>query len=86
LRKFRVRANFQKKKAHSRQIKRGKRRGDADDDDSAPSVERNFEILADDPDDAKVRVRRLLKREGYSEKSLGRITWTVSRLDRPRKK
>jgi hypothetical protein len=48
-------------------------------------LEREFEILADDADDAKVRVKRLLTGEGYDEKLLHRATWSVSRLDRQRK-
>jgi hypothetical protein len=77
---FRVRANFRKSPSH--QIKRSRKRGYSD----VRLSERNFEILADDPDDAKVRVRELLKREGYSERSLEHIIWSVSRLDRLRKK
>lgn len=57
-------------------------RGDAS---SVPSV-RQFRVLADDPDDAKIRAKELLKTEGYEERLLQRVTWTVSRLDRQRKK
>ena len=49
-------------------------------------LEREFEVLADDDDDAKVRAKQLLVNEGYDEKLLHRATWTVSRLDRPRKR
>jgi hypothetical protein len=49
-------------------------------------LEREFEVLADDSDDAKVRAKQLLANEGYDEKLLHRATWTVSRLDRPRKR
>ena len=48
-------------------------------------LEREFELLADDAD-AKVRAKDQLSNEGYDEKLLHRATWTVSRLDRPRKR
>ena len=75
MRKYRVRANFRKESSH--QIKRARmKRG------SYESLsERDFKILANDPDDAKVRAREILKREGSSEKTLERITWTVHKLD-----
>lgn len=76
-----MRANFQKPRSH--QIKRSRRLNYSG---TESVLERDFEILADDPDDAKVRVRELLKCEGYIERSLEHITWTVSKLDRPRKK
>jgi hypothetical protein len=80
MKKFRVRANFRTESAHQTNLARTQR-------DSYKSLsERDFEILANDPDDAKVRVRKILKREGSSEKSLEHITWTVSRLDQPPKK
>jgi hypothetical protein len=47
---------------------------------------KQFQILADDPDDAKIRAKKLLESEGYDERSLQQATWTVSRLDRPRGK
>jgi hypothetical protein len=47
---------------------------------------RELAILADDVDDAKVRAKQLLANEGYDEKLLHRATWTVTRLDRPRKR
>jgi hypothetical protein len=80
LRKFLVRASF--RKAQSHQINRGGRQSGGD----SALAERDFEILADNPDGAKVKVRELLKREGYGEISLEHITWTASRLNRPRKK
>ena len=49
-------------------------------------LERDFEVLANDEDDAKVRAKQLLANEGYDEKLLHRATWTVSRLDRQRKR
>lgn len=80
LRKFRVRASF--RKAQSHQVNRGGMQSGGD----SALAERDFEILADNPDGAKVKVRELLKREGYGEISLEHITWTASRLNRPRKK
>lgn len=41
-------------------------------------LDREFEVLADDADDAKVRAKQLLANEGYDEKLLHRATWTVS--------
>ena len=81
MRKFHVRANFRKPLAH--RIRKIQKIEEAD--SSAPS-ERIFELLADDADDAKVRAKQLLKDDGYDEKSLQRVSWTVSRLDRPRGK
>ena len=49
------------------------------------NLQRVFEILADDEDDAKLKTKRLLTDEGYSEKLLQHATWTVSRLDHPPK-
>ena len=48
--------------------------------------EGEFEILADDSDDAKVRVKQLLADEGYDEKLLHRATWAVTKLDRQQRK
>ncbi|MDG7000380.1 MAG: hypothetical protein JRN15_14885 [Nitrososphaerota archaeon] len=48
-------------------------------------LEREFEVLADDEDDAKVRVKLLLANEGYDDKLLHRAKWTVTRLDHPRR-
>jgi hypothetical protein len=81
MKKFQVRADFRKETAHQIEFARSHR-------DSYESLsERNFEILANDPDDAKLRVREILKGEGFSEKSLERITWTVSKFDQqPRNK
>lgn len=84
MRKFRVRVSFRAALAH-----RIRRRNRSPNDDSADSVslsERELEILANDPDIAKVKARQLLKGEGYDDRSLHRATWTVARLDRPRKK
>ena len=81
MRKFRVRANFQKIPSHEANLSRKRR-----DNDGSSRGERDFEILANDPDDAKVKVRKLLKREGYDERSLDHITWTATRLDKPRKR
>jgi hypothetical protein len=80
MKKFQVRADFRKETAHQIEFARSHR-------DSYESLsERNFEILANDPDDAKLRVREILKGEGFSEKSLERITWTVSKFDQQPKK
>jgi hypothetical protein len=54
-------------------------------DSAGIKFQREFEILADDADDAKIRAKQLLSNEGHDEKLLHRATWTVSRLDRPRK-
>jgi catalase (peroxidase I) len=81
LRKFRVRANFQKVPSHEANLGRKH-----DGDGGSSRAEKDFEILADDPDDAKVKVRKLLEREGYDERSLDHITWTATRLDQPRKR
>ena len=80
MKKFRVRANFQKESSHQINLARTQR------DRYESLSERDFEILADDPDDAKVRAREILKREGSDERSLEHITWTVSKLDQPPKK
>ncbi|MHB8568000.1 MAG: hypothetical protein ACYC7D_14390 [Nitrososphaerales archaeon] len=48
-------------------------------------LQRVFEILANDDDDAKVRAKHLLAAEGYEEKQLHHATWAFSRLDRQRK-
>jgi hypothetical protein len=80
MKKFRVRADFRKEPAHQIKFARNHR-------DSYQSLsERKFEILANDPDDAKLRAREILKGEGFSEKSLEHITWTVSKLDQQPKK
>jgi|GEM_PF-1917175 hypothetical protein len=81
MRKFRVRAEFRKESPHQIDHRSKIRRAGRE-----LVSQRDFEIVADDPDDAKIRVREILKREGSSEKTLEHITWTVSRLDRPRKK
>lgn len=81
LRKFRVRISFRAALAH-----RIRRRNRSPNDDSGSLSERELEILADDPDVAKVKARQLLKGEGYDDRSLHRATWTVSRLNRPRKR
>jgi len=48
-------------------------------------LERELEIFANDVDDAKVRAKTLLAKEGYDEKLLQHAIWTVSRLDYKRK-
>jgi hypothetical protein len=74
MRKFRVRAKLRKPAGqHLRQTAS---------DSIRMGLEREFEILADDADDAKVKAKQLLANEGYDEKLLHRATWTVSRLDR----
>ncbi len=77
MRKFRVKAKLTKPA--------GQRVRQRSSDSIQRSLEREFEVLADDADDAKVRAKQLLSNEGYDEKLLHRATWTVSRLDRPRK-
>jgi hypothetical protein len=77
MRKFRVKAKLKKPA--------GERLRQTSSDSIQMGLEREFEVLADDTDDAKVRVKQLLANEGYDEKLLHRAIWTVSRLDRPRK-
>jgi hypothetical protein len=48
-------------------------------------LEREFELLAYEVNDAKVRAKALLAKEGYDEKLLQHATWTVTRLDYPSK-
>lgn len=48
-------------------------------------LDRELEVLADDEDDAKVKAKLILVKEGYDERLLHRATWTVARLDRKRK-
>ncbi|HEY4673155.1 MAG TPA: hypothetical protein VIH03_03225 [Nitrososphaerales archaeon] len=48
-------------------------------------LERELGIFANDVDDAKVRAKALLAKEGYDEKLLQHAIWTVSRLDYKRK-
>ncbi len=49
-------------------------------------LQREFSLLADDADDAKVKAKQILAIEGYDEKLLHHATWTVSRLIHPRKR
>ncbi len=49
-------------------------------------LQREFSLLADDADDAKVKAKQILAIEGYDEKLLHHATWTVSRLTHPRKR
>jgi hypothetical protein len=78
MRKFRVKVKLTKASGqHPRQTSS---------DSIQMGLEREFEELADDADDAKVRAKRQLANEGYDEKLLHRAIWTVSRLDRPRKR
>ena len=78
MRKFRVKAKLKKPAGH--------RIRQPASDSIRMGLVRDFEILADDADDAKVRAKQLLANEGYDEKLLHRAIWTVSRLDRPRKR
>ena len=78
MRKFRVKAKLTKPASQ--------RVCQASSDSIQRVLEREFEILANDADDAKVTAKQLLANEGYGEKLLHRVTWTVSRLDRPRKR
>ena len=80
MRKFHVRANFREPLAH--RIRQTQKENT---DSEALSV-REFDVFADDEDDAKVRAKHLMKDKGHEEKSLQHVTWTVSRLDRPRGK
>jgi len=80
MRKFHVRATFRKPLAH--RIRHSQK---ADVDSESFSV-REFDVFADDEDDAKVRAKQLMKDVGYKEKSLQHATWTVSRFDRLRGK
>jgi hypothetical protein len=48
-------------------------------------LEREFEILANDGDDAKVRAKALMAKKGYDEKLLQHASWTVSRPNYQRK-
>jgi hypothetical protein len=50
-------------------------------DSTRMGLEREIEIFANNADDAKVRAKALLAKEGYDEKLLHRASWTVSRLD-----
>ena len=80
MRKFHVRADFREPLAHRiRQTQK-------EDTDSDALTIREFDVFADDEDDAKVRAKQSMKDEGHKEKSLQHATWTVSRLDRPRGK
>ncbi|MCS4538518.1 MAG: hypothetical protein HYY67_06650 [Thaumarchaeota archaeon] len=54
-------------------------------DSTEMGLERELEIFANDVDDAKVRAKALLAKEGYDEKLLQHASWTVSRLDYKRK-
>ncbi len=76
MRKFLVRANLKKSSLEYASRARNS---------IGTTLEREFELFADDADDAKVRAKQLLKNEGYDEKLLHRAIWTVSRLDHPRK-
>ena len=78
MRKFRVKVKLTKPA--------GQRYRQTSSDSIQRGLEREFEILANDADDAKVRAKQLLANEGYDEKLLHRAAWTVSRLDRPRKR
>ena len=73
MRKFQVKVNMKKQSKHVTK------------DSTGLDLRRDFEIFAYDADDAKVRVKQLLSNEGYNAKLLHHATWTVSRLDHPRK-
>ncbi|MDG7000411.1 MAG: hypothetical protein JRN15_15045 [Nitrososphaerota archaeon] len=73
MRKFQVKVNMEKQSKHATKGSTG------------IDLRREFEILAYDVDDAKVRVKQMLSNEGYNAKLLHHATWTVSRLDHPRK-
>jgi hypothetical protein len=84
LRLFEVRARFRGPLTH--RIRRRETNYDKTKGSSSGLAEKKVRILANDPDDAKIRAKLLLKTEGYDERSLQRVTWTVSRLDRQRDK
>jgi hypothetical protein len=44
-------------------------------------LEREFELLANDIHNAKVKAKAMLTKEGYDEKLLQNATWTVSQLN-----
>ena len=77
MRKFRVKAKL--KKPSGRRVRK------STSDSMRMGLDREFEIFADDADDAKVRVKQILVNEGYDEKLLHHAIWTVSRLDPARK-
>ena len=53
-------------------------------DSTEMGLEREFEIFANDVNDAKVRAKALLAK-GYDEKLLQHASWTASQLDYQRK-
>ena len=77
MRKFQVSVNMKKESKH--EIPHTAK------DAKGIILQQTFEILADDEDDAKLKAKRLLTKEGYNEKLLHHATWTVSRLDHPPK-
>ena len=78
MRKFRVKVNLKKPSRYP--VRRTVI------DSIGRGLEREFEILANDVHDAKMRAKGLLAKEGYDEKLLQDASWTVSRLDYPSKK
>ena len=54
-------------------------------DSNVINLQREFEILADDAEDAKLKTKRRFTNEGYGEKLLQQAIWTVSRFDHPAK-
>ena len=85
MRKFRVKADLQKHSEHNAPNKAEKKKGGEVVSSEARGLHREIEILANDPDDAKIRAKHLLADEGYEERVLHRAMWTVLRLDRRRK-
>jgi hypothetical protein len=85
LRKFQVKVDLQKHSKHNlpKRAVRGTERNSKEAD--VFPLKRDFELLANDSDDAKVRVKQLLTQEGYDEKLLHHAIWTVTRKDRPKK-
>ena len=77
MRKFRVKVNLKKPSRHP--VRRTVT------DSIGMGLEREFEVFANNVDDAKVRARALLAKEGYDEKLLQHASWTASRLDYPHK-
>ena len=77
MRKFRVKVNLKKQSRYNVRTSS---------DSIEEDLEREFEILANDVNDAKVRAKTLLVEEGYNEKLLKHAIWTVSRLDYTGKK
>ena len=82
MRKFRVKVDLQKHSEHHKTSTGQKNEENEEISDEVIGLHRELEVLANDPDDAKIRAKHLLADEGYDEKLLHHATWTVTRLDR----